>query len=254
VRNMSSESAAFLERPINDLDSTPSIPGRKCMWLLSWIFVFASVTLMTEFCLIHDMIVACDGPCGNGTGNHTGGTYPFKQPQIINFFGTVSCILWLQGFILLMYWNIYEVPPAFLSVLAVAFKIVASCFFNVQPASGLLMQVPLGVKWSNFVGICLFHTGNMINTYDMRSMFNPQRFLFSHGNLPVVGMWIYTLATTLLVTADGLEYFEVTSNFWIPFGQITGSALLGVGSLIYCYWSRPAWIIKPQSSDGVYDN
>ena len=114
---------------------------------------------MTEFCLIHDMIVACDGPCGNGTGNHTGGTYPFKQPQIINFFGTVSCILWLQGFILLMYWNIYEVPPAFLSVLAVAFKIVASCFFNVQPASGLLMQVPLGVKWSNFVGICLFHTG-----------------------------------------------------------------------------------------------
>lgn len=96
--------------------------------------------------------------------------------------------------------------------------------------------------------------GNMINTYDMRSMFNPQRFLFSHGNLPVVGMWIYTLATTLLVTADGLEYFEVTSNFWIPFGQITGSALLGVGSLIYCYWSRPAWIIKPQSSDGVYDN
>ena len=129
-------------------------PSNALLWRLK-------VTLMTEFCLIHDMIVACGGPCSSGT-NHSGGTYPFKQPQIINFFGTVSCILWLQGFILLMYWNIYEVPPAFLSVVAVAFKIIASCFFNVQPASGLLMQVPLGVDWSNFVGICLFHTGTSI--------------------------------------------------------------------------------------------
>jgi hypothetical protein len=116
------------------------------------------------------------------------------------------------------------------------------------------MQVPLGVGWSNFVGICLFHTGNMIDTYGMRTMFNAQRFILSHGNLPVVGMWVYTLATTLLVTADGLDYFKVEANFWIPFGQIAGSALLGVGSLIYCYWSRPAWIIKPAASDGVYDN
>ena len=51
-------------------------------------------------------------------------------------------------------------------------SILQSCFFNVQPASGLLEDKSLGVAWSNFVGICLFHSGNLVNTYDMRNMFN----------------------------------------------------------------------------------
>lgn len=61
----------------------------------------------------------------------------------------------------------------------------------------------------------------------------------SEANLPVLGMWVYTLATTFLVTADGLDYYEVESaTDYIKFGQICGGTLLLVGSIMYCYWSR----------------
>lgn len=33
---------------------------------------------------------------------------------------------------------------------------------------------------------------------------------FCHSNLPILGMWVYTLATTLLVTADGSVHTDVT--------------------------------------------
>ena len=50
-----------------------------------------------------------------------------------------------------------------------------ACFFNVQPASALIERKAGGVAWSNFVGICLFHAGNMINTWDMRQGFDKTR-------------------------------------------------------------------------------
>ena len=56
-------------------------------------------------------------------------------------------------------------------------------------------------------------------------------------------MWIYTLATTFLVTADGLDYFKCDEPEYIKFGQIVGASLLGVGSLIYAYWSRPRTLL-----------
>ena len=62
---------------------------------------------------------------------------------------------------------------------------------------------------------------------------------WSESNLPVYGMWVYTLATTLLITADGLDYYGVESaEVYVKYGQIFGATLLGVGSLMYCYWSR----------------
>jgi flagellar biosynthesis protein FliR len=100
---------------------------------------------------------------------------------------------------------LYILPLAISSARHIFHTPLASqaCFFNVQPASGILKEVAVGVLWSNFVGICLFHAGNMINCYDMSmTMFDRTRFL-SHNNLPVIGMWVYTMATTLLVTADG---------------------------------------------------
>ena len=73
---------------------------------------------------------------------------------------------------------------------------------------------------------------------------------WSEANLPVQGMWVYTLATTLLVTADGLDYFigrdcktgidcySPGVKQYIKWGQILGACFLGVGSVIYCRWSR----------------
>ena len=62
----------------------------------------------------------------------------------------------------------------------------------------------------------------------------------SEKNLPVLGMWVYTTATTLLVTADGIDYYNVEGcETYIKYGQIFGATLLLVGSLMYAYWSRP---------------
>eukprot|EP00038_Savillea_parva_P027114 m.57630 g.57630 ORF g.57630 m.57630 type:complete len:227 (+) comp7777_c0_seq2:155-835(+) len=207
------------------------IPGRACMWLLSWVFVFASVFLTAEFVLLH-----LNNPPTN---------------ELINFFGTIEGILWLQGFILLLYWSFYEVPIAPMGCFATFLKFVASCFFNVQPASGLITMQPLGVPWSNFVGICLFHSGNVISTYTMLGMLNKSD-PWSESNLPVYGMWVYTLATTLLITADGLDYYGVESaEVYVKYGQIFGATLLGVGSLMYCYWSRPATYLPKTTSGSV---
>jgi hypothetical protein len=217
--------------------------GRACLWLLSWIFIVASLLLMTEFIMIHDAITS-EGEYKEFTQH---------QSALINFIGTLEAILWLEGFILLLYWQIYEltgagIPFNAVGTFGVVLKLIASCFFNVQPASGLLYEQPLGVHWSNFVGICLFHTGNLVNTYESRTLFNSSR-PFCHDNLPVIAMWVYTTATTLLVTADGLDYYGVTAPTYIPFGQITGAALLTVGSIIYAYYSRPTWIF---SSGGAF--
>ena len=81
----------------------------------------------------------------------------------------------------------------------------------------------------------------------MKDMFDKSKPM-SEANLPVIGMWVYTLATTLLVTADGLAYYEVSGvDEYIKVGQIGGAILLGVGSLMYAYWSRPATYLPPFS-------
>mmetsp|Transcript_32653 Transcript_32653/g.85502 ORF Transcript_32653/g.85502 Transcript_32653/m.85502 type:complete len:229 (+) Transcript_32653:70-756(+) len=214
-----------------DVARDPSaIPGRQCMWLLSWVFIFASIFLTTEFCLLHS-------------------TNP-PTNELINFFGTLEGILWLQGFILLLYWSFYEVPIDPLGCFGTFLKFMASWFFNVQPASGLIKE-DIGVPWTNFAGICLFHSGNMISCVAMHGMLDKKNF-WAEGNLPVQGMWVYTLATTLLITADGLDFYEVDSwDEYIKYGQIIGAILLGVGSIIFAYWARPGHYL-PQSSSSAY--
>jgi hypothetical protein len=55
----------------------------------------------------------------------------------------------------------------------------------------------------------------------------------------VQAMWVYALATTLLCTADGLDFYAIEAAAdYIKFAQIFGATLLGVGSLMYAYWSR----------------
>jgi len=106
----------------------------------------------------------------------------------------------------------------------------------------------VGVPWSNFVGIVFFHAGNCIDAVGMATMFDSSA-PFSHANLPVLGMWSYCLATWFLVVADGIAYWAMPPP-WGPNtheaaeptslicpGQIIGSLLLLLGSIIYTYWA-----------------
>eukprot|EP00041_Stephanoeca_diplocostata_P013260 m.232246 g.232246 ORF g.232246 m.232246 type:complete len:231 (+) comp19272_c0_seq8:298-990(+) len=221
------ERSALIHPTYDTLDTRSEIPGRACMWLLSWVFVGASVGLTAEFIVIHQKT-------------------PPQDPQLANFLGSLEAILWLQGFILLMYWSLYEVPFQFSSCLGTLLKLLASVFFNLQPGSGLLNE-ELGPLKFNFVGICLFHTGNLVSCYAMQGLFDKKR-PYAESNLPVYGMWIYTLATTFLVTADGIDNYiphEPSVQNFVKCGQIFGAVLLGVGSLIYAYWSRPKYYLPP---------
>ena len=57
------------------------------------------------------------------------------------------------------------------------------------------------------------------------------------GNLPVIGMFVYTVATTLLVMGDGMDFFqEGNRGDTMPALQILGSLMLLAGSLIYFHW------------------
>jgi len=237
VGSNTGERKHLMEGGINDFDAAaPGIPARKLQWLIAWIFIAASVCLTTEFILIHVALTSDDFPDA---------TKSSPRWALINWLGSLEAILWFQGFVLLIYWLVYEIPFGFQGTMAAVLKLIAAVFFNVQPASAIFEANDNGKSVYNFVGICLFHSGNMLSTWDMRAGFDKSR-PFSHANLPIIGMWVYTLATTLLVTADGLVQFKVDidSNY-IPFAQITGASLLGVGSIIYAYWSRPAWYFYP---------
>ena len=65
------------------------------------------------------------------------------------------------------------------------FKLAAAGFFNLNPMTAIVLhKYPTpedgsvwahwageGCPWSNFVGICLFHTGNTFSVVGMRSGF-----------------------------------------------------------------------------------
>jgi len=237
------QSLLDIDSATREIANNTGIPGRACMWLTSWIFFAASVLLTSEFIVIH--------------GDP-------RTDNLANFLGTCNCILWVQGFTLLTYWCLYEVPFDFTSTFASVTKLAAAIVFNIQPAAGLIepwvvdnttgVASPFYIIPYNFVGICLFHIGNMISSYAMYPLFDSKK-PFSEANLAVWGTWILTIATTLLVTADGLDnYNDAPAARYIVWGQIGGAALLGVGSLFFCYWSRPQYVFtKPTSAINAYE-
>lgn len=58
------------------------------------------------------------------------------------------------------------VDPASLS--GAVLKLIAAVFFNMGPISALVMTE--GFDWTNWVGICFFHAGNMVSVFAMRNM------------------------------------------------------------------------------------
>ena len=163
---------------------------------------------------------------------------------------------WFVGFVLLIDWIVFETFPVWgpsrRPLIGATLKLIASVFFNVQPFSWLVDsdygEQGLGVPWTNFIGIVFFHTGNCIDAIGMAPMFDMNGPFLSHGNLPVLGIFSYCLATWFLVIADGIAYFATPAP-WGPNthvsvnvslicpGQIIGSTLLLIGSLFYTYWA-----------------
>jgi hypothetical protein len=238
------------------LDNTPVdprfVPRKLEILHTSWVFVFASVTLTLEFVMIAMgciTVPASDDPVN-----------PLLQfAPAVNAVGLVSCVAWLYGFLMLLHWVVSIAPGgAPTAIKSVGFygcvlKIAASIFFNMQPLSGLLMyRAGAGFRWSNLVGICLFHSGNLVNLVDMfiLSLNKPGGYVSkracAHANLPVWGMLIYGLATTCLVTSNALVYSEAAFGgvgTVISACSIAGGSLLTVGSAVYVVWTGvcPAW-------------
>lgn len=236
-------------------------PGLQQQVLISWVFIMASTFLVLDFA------TAQLGSPTNPDG------YFSIHPNVSYITGVISCVFWLQGFILLTHWHVYSInDTASLGFMGTLLKLLAAIFFNMQPMSALWDETATASAnatnttalnwgsvspgnaaeymfgWSDFLGICLFHSGNLCSIIDMmRNMFKYET-PFAFSNLPVWGMWVYLLATTFLVTCNALAYFGSPANGTIPeeYGffwwftalcQLTGSSLLLAGSFIYLYWS-----------------
>lgn len=126
-----------------------AIPGRSVVTKASISFIFASTLLLAEF-----IAIAC-------------GAF-----SIVNYLGAASCVGWVVAFVFLINWIVFSTFPVWgpdkRALTGAIIKLVASCFFNIQPWSWILAPgygVPgIGVPWSNFVGAWMFHIGNSIDS------------------------------------------------------------------------------------------
>jgi len=211
------------------------IPGRNEVLLSSLVFVVASLLLLLEFTSI-----------GYGWPDSTANTKGW------NWLGVWSCVGWFVGFALLIDWIVFSTFPVWgfdrQALAGAILKLIASVLFCIQPMSYVSGYLPesLGTPWSNFVGICFFHAGNMINAIGMLKLIDTRAPLLA--NAPSIGMIIFASATWFLVIADGIFYFSLpkpsgpgvdvgrAADFVSP-GQVTGATLLLVGSLLYTLWA-----------------
>jgi len=224
------------------------VPRRLEVLHASWMFVWASAGLLAEFILIKNGYL---GPQPDGESD----AEFFRKINLVNAVGLVSCIYWVHGFFCLVHWLV-SIDASKLAILGGLTKFVASCFFTVQPLGALCGYGTnsAGMDWSNLVGICFFHSGNMMSLFDMvvPGMNKPGGLntsnLFSWGNLTVLGMFFYTLGSGLLVPPNSWVYEGTKgSNGYHPsysasddkvhLFQISGSTGLLIGSLIFCHWS-----------------
>jgi len=211
------------------------VPHRAQQVLISWVFIFASAALFLDFVSLQQL--SRHGPGGTFAG-------------LCNWFGTVSCIFWLLGFAVLLHW-LRRVGATAMGLSGALLKLFASLFFNIQPMTGVAgINGGAGCWWSNLVGILLFHSGNLVSCLDFFLSPPPGsdkgRSWVAHGNLPITGMWIYQLATWLLVVSNLLACnwdAHVPTVQWVPTThwsvmvcQYAGSLLLLLGSIVYCIW------------------
>merc|ERR1712113_818559 len=204
--------------------------------LLNWVFIVASVALILDFGALQELFV---DPTS-------------RFAELCNWFGVLSCICWLIGFILLAHW-LHSVGATQMGLAGSYLKLVASCFFNLQPMTGTmndpLLGGPAGLWWSNLTGILFFHFGNIVSCLDFYLHTPPgadkKKGWLYHGNLPITAMWVYQAATWFLVASNFMACsFDGAS--WAPLVKIpeppvyicqfAGGFLLLFGSIIYTVW------------------
>jgi len=196
----------------------PAVPGRTTALMSGIASTISAVLLLAQFVALY-----------------------MEMFGIVNLLGAASCVGWVITFVLVIDWTVFSIFPAFgpnkVSLVGPVVKLIASCFFNIQPWSALIAPsygVPgIGVPWSNFVGILMFHTGNCIDSVSMYSLLNPKEGCgVQSGNWPVMGMWTLCTATWFLAPAGTIAFFIPDLAAEALLAQIAGSALLVVGSII----------------------
>jgi len=220
-------------------DLAKEVPHQSQQILISWVFILASITLFLDFVALQNLL---------------NGEAPPNQSyfaKLGNWFGVVSCILWLTGFAILTHW-LKRIGATPMGVFGCQLKLLASVFFNLQPMTGTAgTRLGAGIWWSNLVGIIFFHSGNLVSCLDFFLHTPPgadakKGWLF-YGNLPITGMWVYQIATWFLVVGNliscawngdetGTAQWVPTTHTGVVVCQYAGSLLLLLGSLIYGVW------------------
>lgn len=229
------------EASVSFAQAATRVPHRMQQVLLNWIFIVASVALILDLAALQDMVRNLES------------ARPLNMfDELCNWFGVLSCLCWLLGFILLAHW-LHSVGATRCGLAGCYMKLVASVFFNLQPMTGTmndaLLGGPAGLWWSNLTGILFFHGGNIVSCVDFCLHTPPgaskDKGWLYHGNLPITGMWIFQAATWFLV-ASNLMACSFDGASWAPLAptssapvfvcQFAGSGLLLVGSVVYTIW------------------
>lgn len=153
----------------------------------------------------------------------------------VTFLFLISGALWLSGFTMVVFaLETLPVPMPLYVMLPLYLKVFASAFFVIGPMTSLLSgsSQSLGLKWSNLVGIILFHVGNMMTLGFGITAFSADKdqnkdFRSHNGGLTLQHIF-YTLGTTLLLGAN-YRAFEQIQGMQTTVFQILGSLLLLVG-------------------------
>lgn len=231
------------QAPTTLAEMAKQVPHQAQQVLISWIFIFASITLFLDFVGLQSL-VRCQP-----VGVVECGSFENYIIGLDNWFGTISCVWWFTGFVVLQHW-LARIGATRWGQLGCLLKLIAAIFFNLQPMTGIAgTRQHAGLAWSNLTGILLFHSGNLVSCTDFFVYpppgSNKRGGWFEYGNLPITGMWIYQLATWFLVAGNLItcDWTGDMTSQWVPTGhwtvkmcQYVGSLLLLLGSLVYCTW------------------
>ena len=242
-----------MELSAGNFPSAPTVavdpmPGRMTVLLSGIASTIASILLLAEFLAIQA-----------------------EASSIVNPLGAASCVGWVVTFVLFIYWNVFDAFPVYgpdkIGLIGPLTKLVAACFFNIQPWSALIAPgytvvvdevqlntlcemgfeagVPgIGVPWSNFVGIVLFHIGNCVDAVNIYKRFDPQNgYGVQSGNWLPLAFWTFCTGSGFLVIAGGIAFFSGPTAGTLN-SQIFGSFLLLVGSLLFV--GHSAEFLKPK--------
>jgi hypothetical protein len=133
-------------------------------------------------------------------------------------------------------------PPMHV-MLPLYMKLLASCFFTLTPMTALLTNNPTlggGVPWANWVGIILFHFGNIIglgmSIADAHAYEDAGRLASSTGKV-AFAHFFFCIATTLLLNVHYTVQYKVEiPQMMFAAESIGGALLLLIGCSIIKGW------------------